>query len=78
MRLPEIGAIFILFSAGLETNPRDVIGVSQKALLVSVVGVVAPFVLGFAYMSVRGAPTIESVFIAAAMVATSVGITARD
>ena len=73
----QIGAIFVLFSAGLETSPRDLIRVSRKALLVSVLGVVAPFVLGFAYLKLRGDATVESVFVAAAMVATSVGITAR-
>ena len=73
----QIGAIFVLFSAGLETSPRDLIRVSRKALLVSVLGVVVPFVLGFAYMKVRGDTTVEAVFIAAAMVATSIGITAR-
>jgi Kef-type K+ transport system membrane component KefB len=73
----EIGVIFILFSAGLETSPRDLIRVSRKALLVSVLGVVVPFVLGFAYMKLRGSATVEAVFVAAAMVATSIGITAR-
>lgn len=73
----EVGVIFILFSAGLETSPRDLIRVSRKALLVSVLGVVAPFVLGFAYMKARGDATLEAVFVAAAMVATSIGITAR-
>src|SRR6266852_2011735 len=73
----QLGAIFVLFSAGLETSPRDLIRVSRKALLVSVAGVVVPFVLGFAYMKLRGDTTVEAVFIAAAMVATSIGITAR-
>src|SRR5437879_6040755 len=73
----QIGAIFVLFSAGLETSPRDLIRVSRKALLVSVAGVVVPFVLGFVYMKLRGDTTVEAVFIAAAMVATSIGITAR-
>jgi len=75
--IAQIGAIFILFSAGLETNPRELVRVSRKALLVSVIGVLAPFVLGFAYMKFRGEPTLGAVFVAAAMVATSVGITAR-
>ena len=73
----QIGAIFVLFSAGLETSPRDLIRVSRKALLVSVLGVVAPFVLGLAYMKLLGDTTVEAVFVAAAMVATSIGITAR-
>src|SRR5258708_32996799 len=73
----EIGVIFVLFSAGLETSPSELIRVSRKALVVSVAGIVAPFVLGFAYMKLRGDPNVGSVFVAAAMVATSVGITPR-
>jgi Kef-type K+ transport system membrane component KefB len=73
----QMGAIFVLFSAGLETSPRDLIRVSRKALLVSVAGVIVPFVLGFTYMKLRHDATVEAVFVAAAMVATSIGITAR-
>jgi Kef-type K+ transport system membrane component KefB len=73
----EIGAIFVLFSAGLETSPHDLIRVGRKASLVAVAGVVAPFVLGFGYMKWLGDATSEAIFVGAAMVATSVGITAR-
>ncbi len=73
----EIGAIFVLFSAGLETSAQDLIRVGRKALLVAVAGIVAPFVLGFAYMKWRGDASSEAIFVGAAMVATSVGITAR-
>ena len=73
----EIGAIFVLFSAGLETSSQDLIRVGRKALLVAVAGIVAPFVLGFAYMKWRGDASSEAIFVGAAMVATSVGITAR-
>jgi Kef-type K+ transport system membrane component KefB len=73
----EIGAIFVLFSAGLETSPQDLVGVGRKALLVAVAGMVVPFVLGFGYMKWRGDATNEAIFVGAAMVATSVGITAR-
>ncbi|PYV47642.1 MAG: cation:proton antiporter, partial [Acidobacteria bacterium] len=75
--IAEIGAIFVLFSAGLETSPYELIQVSRKALVVSIAGVAAPFVLGFAYLKLRGDTNIEATFVAAAMVATSVGITAR-
>jgi Kef-type K+ transport system membrane component KefB len=73
----QVGAIFVLFSAGLETSPRDLIGVSRKALVVSIAGVIVPFIVGFTYMRLRHETTVESVFVAAAMVATSIGITAR-
>jgi Kef-type K+ transport system membrane component KefB len=73
----EVGAVFVLFHAGMETSPRDLIRVGRKALVVATTGVVAPFLLGFAYMKWRGDGSTEAVFVGAAMVATSVGITAR-
>jgi Kef-type K+ transport system membrane component KefB len=73
----ELGAIFVLFSAGLETSPGELIRVGGKSVQVASAGVVVPFILGFAYMKLRGAASSESVFVGAAMVATSVGITAR-
>ncbi len=73
----ELGAIFVLFTAGLETRPQDLLRVGRQSLGVAVAGVVAPFVLGFFYMRWRGEVTHEAIFVAAAMVATSVAITAR-
>lgn len=75
--IAEIGAIFLLFTVGLETRPRDLIRVGTTSLQVAVAGVVAPFVLGFVFMKLSHQPLHESIFVAAAMVATSVGITAR-
>ena len=75
--MAEIGAIFVLFNAGLETSPGDLIRVGRTALLVALAGIVFPFVLGFGYMKLIGDVTTEAVFVGAAMVATSVGITAR-
>ena len=73
----EIGAIFVLFTAGLETRPQDLLRVGRQSLGVAVGGVVAPFALGFLYMRLRGEASHEAIFVAAAMVATSVAITAR-
>jgi Kef-type K+ transport system membrane component KefB len=75
--IAEIGAIFVLFSAGLETSPKDLIRVGRQSLLVASAGIAVPFVLGFAYMKLRGDASTEAIFVGAAMVATSVGITAR-
>jgi len=73
-----LGAIFLLFTVGLETSPKELIRVGRTSLGVSTAGVLAPFVLGFAYLRlVRSDPTHEAIFVAAAMVATSVGIAAR-
>jgi Kef-type K+ transport system membrane component KefB len=75
--IAEIGAVFLLFSVGLETRPKDLIRVGRQSLGVALTGIVVPFGLGFFYMRLRGEAMHESVFVAAAMVATSVGITAR-
>lgn len=73
----ELGAIFVLFSAGLETSPGELIRLGGKSVRVAAAGVIVPFVLGFAYMKLHGDVSSEAVFVGAAMVATSVGITAR-
>lgn len=73
----QIGAIFLLFTVGLETHPKELIRIGNKALQVALGGIVLPFALGFGYMMMRGEPPHQATFVAAAMVATSVGITAR-
>jgi Kef-type K+ transport system membrane component KefB len=75
--IAEVGAVFLLFTVGLETRPKDLIRVGQQSLGVALSGIIVPFVCGFLYMRLRGEATHEAVFVAAAMVATSVGITAR-
>ncbi|HEX5481532.1 MAG TPA: cation:proton antiporter [Terriglobia bacterium] len=76
--LAEIGAIFLLFTVGLEAEPRDLLEVGWVAGLVGTLGVIVPFVLGFGYIMVQSHHnSIEAIFVGAAMVATSVGITAR-
>jgi Kef-type K+ transport system membrane component KefB len=52
--------------------------VGKRAALVAVLGVILPFALGYAFVGPGlGHPATEASFVAAAMVATSVGITAR-
>lgn len=75
--LAEIGVIFLLFTVGLETKPSAIFKVGKSAVLVAVLGVVAPFVGGYLLMRAWGGTSIEALFIGTAMVATSVGITAR-
>jgi len=75
--LAEIGAIFLLFTVGLETSPSDLIRLGRTSMNVALAGILLPFATGFAYMKITGETTHESTFVAAAMVATSVGITAR-
>ncbi|MBA2525588.1 MAG: cation:proton antiporter [Pyrinomonadaceae bacterium] len=75
--LAEIGVIFLLFSVGLETKPSSIFQVGKTAVLVAVLGVVLPFFGGWLLMRLWGATSISSLFVGTALVATSVGITAR-
>src|SRR3712207_631530 len=75
--LAELGVIILLFVVGLETRLSDILRVGMRAGAVAVAGIVVPFALGFAHIQTIGHPTIEAMFVATAMVATSVGITAR-
>jgi Kef-type K+ transport system membrane component KefB len=73
----DLGVMFLLFRVGLEVRPSEFAGLGKTAVWVATLGVIAPLLLGWAVMRAFGQPTIESWFVAAAMVATSVGITAR-
>lgn len=75
--LAELGVMFLLFRVGLEVKASDLMKVGGTAMLVAIAGVVLPFVLGWAIMTAWGFRGIEAIFTGAAMVATSVGITAQ-
>ncbi len=75
--LAEIGVIFLLFTVGLETKPAAIFKVGKQAAVVAVLGVVAPMLGGWLLMRAWGSTSIEALFVGTAMVATSVGITAR-
>jgi Kef-type K+ transport system membrane component KefB len=73
----ELGAVILLFFVGLETRLSDLMNVGWRAAMVGVFGTVVPFAGGFAVMALQGVNTASALFVAAALVATSVGITAR-
>ncbi len=75
--LAEFGVIFLLFNVGLETKPSAIFHVGKRAIIVGVLGVILPFVAGYFIAVAWGGSFVESMFIGAALVATSVGITAR-
>lgn len=77
MMLSEIGAVLLLFSVGLETQLADLKKVGKSAVQVGVAGLILPFILGALWAYFSGFPTAKALFIAAAFVATSAGITAR-
>ena len=74
----ELGVMFLLFSVGLETRVKDLLSVGKAAFLVAFLGVMIPFGLGYAYIQFfYDGNMYHALFLGAAMVATSVGITAR-
>ena len=75
--LSEIGVVLLLFAVGLETRLVELRRVGVAALLVGVLGVVFPFAGATLWAHVAGFGWDKSMFVAAAFVATSVGITAR-
>jgi Kef-type K+ transport system membrane component KefB len=73
--LADLGVMFLLFKVGLEVSLADLMKVGRTALFVAVLGVIAPLLLGWGIMRLWGQTNIEAIFVAAAMVATSAGIT---
>ncbi|MGH8146096.1 MAG: cation:proton antiporter [Rhodanobacteraceae bacterium] len=74
--LSEIGVVLLLFAVGLETRLEDVKRVGGSAFAVGVIGVIIPFVAGTFWAHSLEPNWPRSLFVAAAFVATSAGITA--
>ena len=77
--LARLGVVILLFEVGLESTVRDMLRVGWSSLVVAVLGVGAPFVLGWGVGALllpeRG--LYVHAFLGATLTATSVGITAR-
>ncbi|PZN02318.1 MULTISPECIES: cation:proton antiporter [Thermaerobacter] len=75
--LAELGVIFLMFLAGLETDLTEMRKVGTAAFFGAVGGVALPFLAGTGVALAFGFPTYESVFIGTILTATSVSITAQ-
>jgi len=78
--MAEIGIVILLFQIGLHGNVSEMKKVGSQALMVALVGVIAPFVLGTYLIGpwfFGDAGWNTHLFIGAALTATSVGITGR-
>ncbi len=77
--LAEIGVILLLFEVGLESNVKEMMSVGASSLAVAVLGVIAPFFLGWGISAwmLPDEELLVHLFIGATLCATSVGITAR-
>lgn len=77
--LAQIGVLFLLFAAGLESDVGEMVAVGWSSTLVAVIGVVVPILLGYfcAAWFFPGHQALSHWFVGAVLCATSVGITAR-
>jgi len=72
--LGEIGALVILFMAGLEMTPKEFLKGGKAAFTVAAAGVVVPFFAGFVVFQAFGFDALQSMLIATALTATSIAI----
>ena len=72
--LGEIGAIVILFMAGLEMTPKEFLRGGKASFTVGTLGVVVPFFAGLAVFQLFGFDALQSMLIATALTATSIAI----
>lgn len=77
--IAELGVIILLFEVGLASDLKEMMEVGWSSLLVAVLGVVAPFFLGWGVSAyfIPDESRLSHIFIGATLCATSVGITAR-
>ena len=75
--LAEVGVVVLLFEIGLETDLRKLLAVGGTAATVALAGVALPFGFGLLVARGFGLESLPALVAAAALTATSVGITAR-
>ena len=74
--LSDLGVLFLLFSIGLEVQLADLLRVGLLSTFVATLGEVAPFLAGWGILLAWGGTAHAALFMGAALVATSVGISA--
>lgn len=72
--LGEMGAIVILFMAGLEMTPKEFLKGGKASFTVGTLGVVIPFFAGLLIFQAFGFDALQSMLIATALTATSIAI----
>jgi Kef-type K+ transport system membrane component KefB len=77
--LARLGALVLLFEVGLDSTVRDLARVGGSALAVAILGTVGTLLVGWvgAALALPHGSTLLHVFLAAALTATSIGISAR-
>jgi len=75
--LSELGVFFLMFYAGLETNPLDLKKFRLQSTLVGICGFVIPFLIAYFTCKMFGLALGQSLFIALGLSITAIAVSAR-
>jgi Kef-type K+ transport system membrane component KefB len=75
--LAQLGLLILLFEIGLATDLRALAKVGGTATVIAGVGVVLPFIFGYAALAAMGIGGVGAIVCAATLTATSIGVSTR-
>jgi Kef-type K+ transport system membrane component KefB len=75
--LAQLGLLILLFEIGLATDLRGLTREGGTAAVIAIVGVVLPFVIGYAALSAMGIGRLAAIVCAASLTATSISVSTR-
>jgi Na+:H+ antiporter len=76
--LAEIGIFFLMFHAGVETQPLEFFDALKRSLGVALVGAMVPFAVSFGVATAFGLNVVGAVFVGLTMTATAVVVTLKS
>ena len=76
--LAEIGIFFLMFHAGVETQPREFFDALKRSFGVALVGAIVPFTVSFGVATAFGLGPVGATFVGLTMTATAVVITLKS
>ena len=76
--LAEIGIFFLMFHAGVETQPLEFFQALKRSLGVAIVGAIVPFTVSFGVALLFGLDLVAATFVGLTMTATAVVITLKS
>ena len=75
--LSELGVFFLMFYAGLETNPSDLMKFRRHSCIVGLSGFIIPFGLAYLACQLFALPMVQSLFISLGLSITAIAVSAR-
>ncbi len=75
--LSELGIFFLMFYAGLETNPFELKRMTRPSIFVALGGFILPFIAGYTSSIFLGLSNIQALFIGMALSITAIAVNAR-